>query len=490
MPEPDSRAMLNVIAQITRTLTTEATDQPLAIQGELPAAIDGVYFRNGPGRFARGGRPYAHPFDGDGHVSRLDLGPEGVRYSNRFVRTREFLDEERSGRIRYRAFGTNRPGGWLANALRFRFKNAANTNVIWHGGRLLALWEGGPPHRLDPLTLDTLGIETFAGRLRNPAPPPSSWLSPQLPFSAHPRLDPITGELINFAVVAGSPHRLLLYRVTRDGVLSIEQRHELPRFSFIHDFGVSRRWLCFLLPHADFDLASAMLGFKSPVDSLRLRTGEPMQALLIPREPGREQPALIDCDCGFVFHVAQAFDQDDGTLALDLIRYPRYPDFGQPEAIFHRVDPMLMPRLERLVIDPAKKQATSRRWAEQAFEMPVSAPRPLGERRRVIYGIGAPPQRQVPFLSALQRLDTDTGDLRCRDFGLDVPGEPMWIPDAAGGEGWLLSLIYRAGRDISELLVLRAEDLQTQATITLPHPLPIGFHGCWVPRPASEAEAI
>ena len=66
-----------------------------------------------------------------------------------------------SGRMLYRGFGTNLPGGFFANALRMRFKNAANTSVVWHGGKLLALWEGGLPHRLDPTTLDTLSLSRW-----------------------------------------------------------------------------------------------------------------------------------------------------------------------------------------------------------------------------------------------------------------------------------------------------------------------------------------
>lgn len=251
----DSDTMLRVIAEATRTVRDELTDVPLPIEGALPAALNGVLFRNGPGSFERGGTRYGHPFDGDGHIVRLDIGAGGVRFRNRFVRTREFLAEERSGRLRYRAFGTNLPGGLPANLLRMRIKNAANTSVIWHGGRLLALWEGGPPHRLDLHTLATLGPESFDGRLRNPARGPLGWLarrlSPLLPFSAHPRLDADTGELINFGLVFGRPNRLLLYRVDRGGRMAEPETYDLPRFSFVHDLAVTRRWLCFLLPQAD-----------------------------------------------------------------------------------------------------------------------------------------------------------------------------------------------------------------------------------------------
>lgn len=496
--------MLRVLGEVSRTVSDECTDQPLAVDGELPAAIDGVLFRNGPGRFERGGQRYAHPFDGDGHITRIDIGPRGLRYSNRFVRTREFIAEERSGRMLYRAFGTNLPGGLAANLFRLNFKNAANTSVIWHGGRLLALWEGGPPHRLDPHTLATLGTEDFGGQLRNPSPPPARWLSPLLPFSAHPRLDAASGELFNFGLVSGKPNRLLIYRIDRNGRMAPWQAQALPRFSFIHDFAVTRRWLCFLLPHADFDLTRAALGLTTPVGSLRLDSERPMQAMLIPRDGNSARPAPIDCGGGFIFHIAHAFDRDDGALVIDAARYGRYPDFGRFEALFTGDEPGLMAHMERMVIDPETGRCDTTPWNSAASELPTTAPGRLGEPRRVIYSVGAPPQRRAPYFTSIQRLDTETGELRSRDFGLDLVGEPLLVPDLnqdlnqgpnrhpnpdpkqeqGGSEGWLLSLVYRAGQQRTDLLVLRASDLETLATVRLPHTVPPGFHGCWVERAA------
>jgi all-trans-8'-apo-beta-carotenal 15,15'-oxygenase len=89
------------------------------LEGALPPELDGVLYRNGPGRLERGGQRYGHPFDGDGMVSKLVVdGPRGrVWYRNRFVRTREYVDEEQAGRLRHRGFGTNLPGGLLRNML-------------------------------------------------------------------------------------------------------------------------------------------------------------------------------------------------------------------------------------------------------------------------------------------------------------------------------------------------------------------------------------
>lgn len=93
-----------------------------------------------------------------------------------------------------------------------RFKNAANTSVVFHGGKLLALWEGGLPYRLDPRTLATLGEDDMGGRLRSPFGWLERTMQPHLPFSAHPRLDRRDGSLWNFGTLYGRRSRLMIYR--------------------------------------------------------------------------------------------------------------------------------------------------------------------------------------------------------------------------------------------------------------------------------------
>jgi all-trans-8'-apo-beta-carotenal 15,15'-oxygenase len=489
---PDVDTMLRVIAQATRTVTEELSAVQCRVEGAIPRAIDGVLFRNGPGRFERGGVRYRHPFDGDGHLVRVEFGGGRVVFSNRFVRTREFLEEERCGRMRYRAFGTNLPGGLLANSLRLPFKNAANTSVVWHAGRLLACWEGGPPHRIDPGSLATLGPESFDGRLDHRPSGPTARLArritPLLPFSAHPRIDAETGELVNFGLLSGRPNRLLVYRIDAAGRMADPESFDLPRFSFVHDIAVTGRWLCVLLPHASFDVARVLLGLRTPVGSLRVDPVHPMQALLIPRARGsrKEPPLILDAVPGFVFHIAQAFDADDEVLVVDAVRYPEYPIFDDFEALLRALGTRWVPRLERWLIRPQTGSVSVSPLSQRPFELPVTAPGPLGAPRRHLYGVGAPEGRGVPYFTAIQRLDTDTGSLQALDFGSDPVGEPVLVPDPEGGEGWLLSLVHRAGGNgdagRTELQVLNAADLTVVARAMLPLVVPLGFHGSWVRR--------
>ena len=66
----------------------------------------------------------------------------------------------------------------------------ANTNVVWHGNRLLALEEGHAPVEVDPATLDTIGPWRFDDQLLGP-------------MTAHPKLDPKTGEMLFFRIHGG-----------------------------------------------------------------------------------------------------------------------------------------------------------------------------------------------------------------------------------------------------------------------------------------------
>ncbi|MBK1617608.1 hypothetical protein CKO42_03895 [Lamprobacter modestohalophilus] len=477
--------MLKILAEAMMPIEREYTDSELRVSGTLPPSLNGVLYRNGPGRFERGGVPYSHAFDGDGHLCRFEFAQGRVRYTNRFVRTRAYCAEEAAGRMLWRGFGTQKPGGLWTNGLRLRFKNAANTNVIWHGNRLLALWEGGAPHRLDPVTLATLGEEDFAGQLRNRFDPLSRWNSPLLPFSAHPQQDAETGELINFGLVLGHPSRLLLYRVDAQGMMAPPDVHQLDRFSFVHDIAVTARWICVLLPFADFDIPRALLGLQSPAASLKLDRDRPMQALLIPRAGGPTQ--LIDAVPGFIFHIAAASDRDDGGLDLRVIRYPNFPALGDVECFFREVEQTDgLPRLEWLQIDPAANRCSLSPCSEEVgFELPTVSPGPLGAKPRQIYGIGTPAGRRLPFFSAIQRFQMQTGELIQQDLGADLPGEPIPTAMRPDQEDWLLSLVYRAAERRSDLLVLRAADLAIQASIELPHAIPPGFHGCWVPTKPS-----
>ncbi|MEO1272304.1 MAG: carotenoid oxygenase family protein [Myxococcota bacterium] len=450
-------------------------------EGSIPERLRGVHFRNGAGRGEAFGVPYQHPFDGDGHVVRLAFTDDGVHYRNRFVRTREWHEEEAAGRMLYRSFGTNLPGGLWTNMLRMRFKNAANTSVVYHAGKLLALWEGGQPHALDPVTLKTLGRDTLQGRLDNHRSPIDRWLAPELPFSAHPRIDPDTGVMWNFGTSVGFPPRLMLYQVEPDGRCRPPRSITLERLSFVHDFVLTPTWQVFMFTPVSFDIVRALLGLSTPVASLRSSDG-PGQVMLVPRRGGA--PLTFEARGGFIFHYTNGYEDEQGRVVIDGYWMDHVPSAQLAQRIMAgETVRFAQPSLVRFVVDPRHGVVSETPIGPYQGELPTIHPDHEGRPYRYVWATAESEDPSNVLFTALQRLDVESGQAVRRDMAPDLPGEPYFVPDPQGeaeDEGWVLSLVYRTEAHRSDLYVLDARTLKTVCRLELPHHVPPGFHGTWV----------
>lgn len=176
----------------------EITADDLAVIGEIPRDLNGVYLRNGPNRrYAATGR--YHWFDGDGMVHAMAFENGTARYRNRYVRTAALTAEEAAGHALWSGVMESPRGNPVGTARGLPFKDSANTDLVHHDGKVLATWYlCGQPMSLDPLSLETIGAETFLGTLRGDV-------------MAHPKSDESTGELMWFDYGARDP--LLRYGV-------------------------------------------------------------------------------------------------------------------------------------------------------------------------------------------------------------------------------------------------------------------------------------
>ena len=154
-----------------------------SIDGHIPDYVQGNYYLNGPAQFINGDFRYRNWLDGDGMVCALRFENGQIHFTNRFVRTTKRVAEEEAGKPLYRMFGTAFKGDRLKRGI--GTESPANVSIYKYGDRLLAFGEQSIPFELHPTTLETLDIFTFNGRLNN--------LSP---FSAHPKIDPETGDRI------------------------------------------------------------------------------------------------------------------------------------------------------------------------------------------------------------------------------------------------------------------------------------------------------
>lgn len=445
------------------------------VHGELPAGFTGTLFRNGPGRNRVGPDRFGHWFDGDGMVSRITFRDGRVHYANRFIRTPKYVDETRAQRIVHRGFGTQRPGGMFANFLRPP-ANPANTGLILHGGRFLALWEGGHPYELDPATLETKGEYDYDGALKR------MW-----PFSAHGKVNPRTGEYINFGVQPGRRTRLNIYRISPDGRVVATGHVPLARPVFLHDFALTEHHAVFFLSSIVMqDMWKFLVGVRSLDDCLAFDPGLPVRVLAIDL---RTMEVALDTEIApaVFIHFGNAYQADDGCLVLETLRYP---DFGADLALrdMENVDLAGGGDLYRYALDLVTGQV---REEQVPGVIPGDFPmwdwRRSGQYNRYLWAATIADNGTPMFFNSVQKLDRETGAVQTHDFG---PGrfnmEPVFMPlhaDAAEDEGFIGTLVYDYRKDLSEVVLLDAADItRTVATATLKHHVPFGFHGLYVPR--------
>lgn len=475
---------LSAYLAANRRTSPEHDDELLPLlEGALPPDLIGTLLRNGNGHFEQHGVAYEHLFDGDGMVARFVFDGHGVRYRNRYVRTREFVAEEQAGRMLYRSFGTNLPGGLRANFGKMQFKNTANTSLVQHGGHLLALWEGGLPHALAPDSLATLGRFDYGGVLRNPF----SWLdrriTPEMPFSAHPKVHPTTGVLHNFGTVAGTTHRLVLYEVSPAGQARLAHVLPMPEATFAHDFilTASGHQIFFLTPVA-FDVLRAFSGLTSPAASIKVDRTQATQVVVV--DPAGAVHRLSTDFC-FVFHFVNGYQDTDGTLVADALLLDDYPDTLSIKAYLqgHLPDDARQARFTRFRLDLATGRVTQQPLSDCEGELPEVNPAYAGQPYRYAWSIGRPPGHSLPLLDHLLKLDVQTGAVRTAYQPHTLCSEPVIIPRQPGGaedDAYLTYLRYDAPTNTTDLLVADAATLAPLARLRLPHNIPLGFHGLWL----------
>lgn len=473
------------------------------ITGEIPQDLQGTLFRNGPGLLDINGQKIHHPFDGDGMICQISFKNGQAHFRNRFVRTEGYLAEQKAGRILYRGvFGTQKPGGWLANAFDFKLKNIANTNVLYWGGKLLALWEAAPPHRLDPNTLETIGLDDLDGILQHGSA-----------FAAHPWIDPASEQdngtpcLVNFAIKPGLSSTITLYELDPAGKLLRQYSHTIPGFAFIHDFAITPHYCIFFQNPVKFNPLPFLLGQRSAGECIQFQPGKPTQIVVIPRQ-SEGQPASghltqarsFPTLSGFVFHHANAFEQGN-DLIIDSVCYEDLPavepgaDYRQTE--FAKLEPGQLWRFRvNLSTGTVERQLLEGRCCEFPYVHPARAGRPY----RYAYLAAAHDETGNAPHQAIVKVDVESEP---RQLWSAAPhgyvGEPIFVPRSSEAfnhglpvanlpgeedEGWVLTLVYDTQRQCSDLVILDAQHLEQGpvARLHLKHHVPYGLHGSFTPH--------
>ncbi|UFS96054.1 carotenoid oxygenase family protein [Nocardia huaxiensis] len=444
-------------------------DYPITrIDGRLPEDLRGTLYRIGPGKHQVGKTLLHNIFDGDGMISRFALDGSSVRFRNRYVRTRHYEHGRHSDRIRYRGVGDQIPGGPLANIGRLP-ANVANTNIVNYAGGLLALWEMGNPHRIDPDSLETLGPTDFGGRL--------GFLGA---FSAHPKWDPVTGDMYNFGLDLLPTPRIRTYRVDRTGRLHRLATIPMWDLPWNHDFALTSQYLVFVLDPILPNLTKIALATDSFIDSLEFKRAKGTRFLLVPRSGGR--PRIIDHEALLHVHLTNAYDDGDDVV-IELVRLDtEWDHFRAMTGMVNRDTAAPQFPDSRLMQYRITRRGTiiERQLSDSPGEFPQYDWRRGTRQHRYTYlaGAGGP----AGLFNTILKIDHHTGRTTTCDLGSSSTGEPLFVPrtrTAPEDDGWLLTLNHNLPENRSQLVILDARDLESGplATAWLDHHIPWGFHG-------------
>jgi carotenoid cleavage dioxygenase len=419
----------------------------LAVTGQIPRSLNGLYLRNGPN--PPSGKSLSWFFgDGMAHGVWLEDG-KARAYRNRYVRTTHY-NEQRG----------YEPVADLA-------ANLSNTAYVHHAGRLLSLYEGGRPYVLSTEDLSTVGDSDFSfdDKLLTA-------------MTAHPKVDRRTDELHFFGYGPFEPY-MTYHVVDASGALVRSVPIDLANPVMMHDFQLTERFvIVFDLPVL-FDLqAAADGGF--PFEwrpSVGSRFG------VMPRDGETADIRWFDVDTCYMFHTVNAYEVGD-RIEIIGSRHDHMWAGGAE-------DQTNMSHLYRWSIDLASETVTQTQLDDRIFDFPQANPAIHGRESHMGYGMRFAPQVDPTALKPIvgvMKYDTDSGSADVYDYpdGFQ-PDEHVFAPDPDGDgnedDGYLISYVYDKARDGTDLAIIDARDVMAGpvATIALPRRVPFGFHGKWVP---------
>ncbi|HEV7577966.1 MAG TPA: carotenoid oxygenase family protein [Caldimonas sp.] len=442
--------------------------ESLAITGRWPAALRGRFYRNGPALFERDGQRYRHWFDGDGMVQQFTFSDRGVAHVGRLVRTPKRAAERSAGRFLYSAFGTPAPSDVPIQGP--DSLNAANTNALEHAGRVLAMWEGGSAFELDPRDLSTRGAVTWQEGFE------------QMPFSAHPKVDP-TGHLWNIGTFAD---KLVVWHVDAAGRLARVQTGTTPYPNgMAHDVAVTAQYIVLPLPPVKMNYGAVARGATAE-QAFVFERAEPLR-ILVMRKDDIAQRRVFELPAQLVFHVGNAYERSDGSIALSFVGAPdaSFLTRGAVAFVAGRIDAPAAASMHTAVLDLRTGRA-SVESVGNGVEFPRIDPRRIGSAARFV-ATAASWRNDAPRRGALfhgvQLQDLQTGSVDRFDYGdRIVVEEHIVVPRSRGGgerDAWLVGTTFDAARQVSVVNVIDGRRVGDGpiAQATLPYWLPLGFHG-------------
>ncbi|MEP6867439.1 MAG: carotenoid oxygenase family protein [Novosphingobium sp.] len=432
--------------------------------GNIPRDINGIFVQATPNPAYPPGPGHSW-FDGDGMIQSVEIIDGAAHYRNRWVQTKGLLEDREAGRATY-------IGSLAKQKLGKRHKNTANTDLVWHAGRLLALWwEGGEPYELSLPSLETVGTYDYGGTL-------------DIGLTSHCKVDPKTGELFFIAWATRAPY-LTLGVATEDGRIARKVAIELAGPRVQHDMGLSDRSVAvFDFPLAiDPEREGTALGFKM-VD-------QPSRIGLLSRDPADDVVQWFEVEPCYMWHLMCCYDDGDdfvviGVRSANAANYDSTHEVDDRPTVDgeHRFDTLLHEwRLNRRT-GVARERDVDNVLAElpRVNDAYVSSGASFGYA-------GLLDEKAETFrFKGIAKYDLKTYERKDIFFPDGwVCNEPNFVPadkPQAEDDGYVVAFVTDTKSLATQFWIIRADEFEKGpvARLELPQRVPAGFHGRWIPR--------
>ena len=445
----------------------EMTARGLTVIGDLPRDLNGMFVQNGANpRFLPTEAGYSW-FDGDGMVQGLQVDDGDVVFRSRFVKTRGLAEDTAAGQATYIG-SLAKPGAGK------RHKNVANTDLVYHAGKLLALWwEGGEPYELSLPDLQTKGAFTYGDTVQGGV-------------TSHAKVDPKTGEMY-FISWSPRPPYLQVGVAGANGRVLRQVPIDLPGPRVQHDVGISDRFVCVFDFPMDIDFkrpGQASLGFV-------LNDARPARIGLLDRRDLDKPVRWFEAKPCFMWHLSSAWDEGDEFVLVG-VRIEGATRFDA-RGVVHD-DLPLVDGEHRFDTRPYVWRLNTRTGAvveQQLDDTHVEFPRVnddyICSGARFSYMAAIQQDQATLKTNGLLKYDLVSG--RKQAFYLPqghLCYEATFAPREGGSgedDGYLVNFVTNEADHTSEFWVTPAQDLEAGpvARVKLPQRVPPKFHGRWLP---------
>ena len=409
-----------------------------------------------------------------------------------------------------RGVGSGREG-WLANIpiLFSMEKNPSNTCVLdWHG-RLLSTYEGGLPYRLDPETLQTLGIDDFGGALTK---------SPGVAFMAHTKRDHERNRLVGVEIAQGMSLGLRILEFGPDMEVLSEVPFAFDGVGAVHDFTMTENYYIFFrsgMKLNGWEFMKAMVGAGHIITSLECDEAKTLTAYVIPRPCGKyssKAPISMALEGEYMaggFHVSNASEDDDGNVSCMTLMMPKItfgrefgfnlhdlnapldPECKQENGTFWNAD-STPHRLDlHIASEPYKMVKTL--IAHRYVDFPKVHPDREGKFTRFTYALAAARDGIHLKGQIWQKFDFGEDGKRKTDIVTDefyagprvFLGEPQFVPrpgSCTEDDGWVVGMGFDSYNKEGMFFIADAANLSAGAVCEIrlgksfSH---VGFHNSW-----------